>query len=296
MSKKNQRLLQLLQQSFVQPQLSFSDLPQFRQQLSVGLQEYSSVFNSVFLGAQAATPGMAFLAGYQNTIRCLDSDCPVDQLAAFCVSEKGVKKPWDMASQLTQNAQGYALNGQKGYVMLLPHELDRLYVIAKSDEQLKCVFFSAGIQGLTTTDSLKAPFIEDVPHSGVSFENVLIPESQMMPIDGHKGANKPFRYWEDMHVSLAMMAWMAREAYENGKTLQQFESLTEQMCQLIENFEEQPDYYSAEVFPLLDQSQEILEFHSNFLSESSQKAWQKDRLLLQMGQKIRHLVRAKMAL
>jgi hypothetical protein len=291
-----QRLLPILQQSFIQTPLTFSDLPQFRQQLSAGLNKYSSVYNSVFLGAQAATPGMAFLSGYQNTIRCLDDDCPADALAAFCVSEKGVKKPWAMTSQLTELEQGYALTGQKAYVMLLPNELDRLYVIAKNGQQLTCVFFSAGVKGLTTTSPLKAPFIEDIPHSGVRFDNVLISESQLMPMDGHQGANKPFRYWEDVHVSLAMMAWMARAAYENGKALDQLAPLTEQMSQLIKSFEKHPNYYFAESFSLLDQSQDILEFHSKYLSVNSQKDWQKDRLLLQMGQKIRRLVSAKMSL
>ncbi len=261
-----------------------------------GFQQYNSSLNAIFLGAQADSPGMAFLSGYQNAIRCLDKNCPANELAAFCVSEKGVKKPWDMMTSIVATGDGYRLSGQKGYVMLMPDELDRLYVIAKSEnEQLVCAFLNSASKGLTVTEALKAPFVEDIPHTGVGFNQVHIAEAQLLKIDGHKEANKPFRYWEDIHVSLSMMAWMLREGLNNGKSLQDFEDLTRLMCQLNEKFEEQPDYYSAESFPLLDECQDVLENHSKNLSQTSQNAWKKDRLLLQMGQKIRHFVRAKIA-
>ena len=296
MQMTSQRLQQVLLQSLQLPQLSYAELPLFRQQLSTGLNNYSTLVNAVFLGAQMASPGMAFLAGYQNTIRCLDSDCPNDQLAAFCVSEKGVKKPWDMTTKIMQSEHGCLLTGEKGYVMLLPDELDRLYVIAKDEnQQLKCVFLDAQIDGLRTTESLKAPFVEDIPHSGVSFENVSIPASQLLLLDGHSEANKPFRYWEDVHVALAMMAWMLRECIENGKSLSELDILTEQMCQLIEKFEEHPDYYSEEIFTVLDESHEVLDNYSKNLSQMSLDRWIKDRLLLQMGQKIRHLIKVKLS-
>jgi hypothetical protein len=291
-----QGLLQLLQQSLSFPQITSSELPLFRQQMLLGYQRYNSSLNAIFLGTQAGSPGMAFLSGYQNAIRCLDKNCPPNELAAFCVSEKGVKKPWDMLTSIVAADDAYCLSGQKGYVMLMPDELDRLYVIAKDEgQQLKCAFLSSASKGLTVTEALKAPFVEDIPHTGVGFNQVHIPEAQLLKIDGHKEANKPFRYWEDIHVSLSMMAWMLREGLNNGKSLQDFEDLTRLMCQLNEKFEEQPDYYSAESFPLLDECQDVLENHSKKLSQASQKAWKKDRLLLQMGQKIRHLIRAKIA-
>ncbi len=296
MDRYEQRLLQVLQQSLSQPQLSYSDLPRFRQQLCSGLHAYSTLYNAVFLAAQAQTPGMAFLAAYQNTIRCLDADCPKDQLAAFCVSEKGVKKPWDMKTQLVEAKPHSLLTGQKGYVMLLPDELDRLYVIAKDDVgQLKCVFLSTNQEGISITEGLNAPFVEDIPHSGIRFEKVVIAETQVMKLDGHREANRPFRYWEDVHISLAMLAWMLRECIEQGKKLAELDNLTEQICQIIEKFEQQPDYYSSDIFSLLDQSHELLDEQCKSLSQASQRLWKKDRVLLQMGQKIRHFIQAKLA-
>jgi alkylation response protein AidB-like acyl-CoA dehydrogenase len=287
----NQGVLAVLQHALEFPQLQFSNIQTFRQQLASGLQRYSTVHNSVFLGAQAATPGMAFLAGYQNAIRCLDVDCPRGELAAFCVSEKGVKKPWDMMTRIAPSADDYVLDGQKGYVMLLPSELDRMYVIAKNTaDQFCCLYLSANSPGVFTTDRLSAPFVEDIPHAGVRFDGVHISSEQLLAIDGHQQANKPFRYWEDVHVALAMMAWMLRELAENKCA----DDMVALISQLTEQFKQQPDYYSLQSISLLDKSHELMDSYGQYLPEGLQKLWLKDKLLLQMGQKIRHLVRTKL--
>jgi hypothetical protein len=289
-----QGVLVLLQHALAHPQLQFSDIQVFRQHLSAGFQSYSTVDNALYLGAQSATPGMAFLAGYQNAIRCLDADCPSDELAAFCVSEKGIKKPWDMATHISIADGHYCLNGQKGYVMLLPNELDRMYVVAKnSEDQLRCLYLSVNSSGVSATDSLSAPFVEDIPHHGVRFDNVLIPGDQLFDMDGHQQANKPFRYWEDVHVALSMMGWMSRELLENGQSFNDFVDMIELINDLTNSFEDHSGYYSLESISWLDKSHETMDHHAQYLSEEVRTLWLKDRLLLQMGQKMRHLVKAK---
>jgi hypothetical protein len=288
-------MLAVLQHALLSPQLHFSDIQTFRQQFILGTQHYSTAFNALYLGAQSATPGMAFLAGYQNAIRCLDVNCPSDELAAFCVSEKGVKKPWDMTTQLSSQGGRKILNGKKGYVMLMPNELDRLYVVAKNDEgQLCCVYLPSDSLGVSATEPLKAPFVEDIPHSGVSFDQVVISSEQLLDIDGHQQANKPFRYWEDVHVALAMLGWVLRQQIEASKSLQELSNEIHLIEQLNTSFEETPDYYTLDSIALLDQCHEMIDAGSKNVSESAQRLWMKDRLLLQMGQKIRHLVRAKL--
>jgi hypothetical protein len=289
-----QGVLVLLQHALAHPQLQFSDIQVFRQHLSAGFQSYSTVDNALYLGAQSATPGMAFLAGYQNAIRCLDADCPNDELAAFCVSEKGIKKPWDMATHILIVDGSYYLNGQKGYVMLLPNELDRMYVVAKNaEDQLCCLYLSVKSPGVSVTDSLSAPFVEDIPHRGVRFDNVLIPADQLFDIEGHQQANKPFRYWEDVHVALSMMGWISRELLENGHSFNDLADMMELINDLTKSFEKHSGYYSLESISCLDKSHEMMEHHAQYLSTEVRKLWVKDRLLLQMGQKMRHLVKTK---
>lgn len=289
-------MLAIIEHALATPALQFSDLPIFRQNLASGLLDYSTAENALYLGAQAATPGMAFLAGYQNAIRCLDRHCPRQQLAAFCVSEKGIKKPWDMTTQLVRENSTYQLNGHKGYVMLLPDELDRLYVLAKDDEgSLRCLYLPATSNGVSATEALEAPFVQDIPHSGVRFENVVISHEQLLDIDGHQQANKPFRYWEDVHVALAMIGWIIRDLTEMGRPLSDLADIVALACELTEEFQQHPAYYSVKGIRLLDSTQQSLDRYGQDLSESAKHHWSKDRLLLQMGQKIRNLVKEKLA-
>ena len=112
--------------------------------------------------------------------------------------------------------------------------------------------------------------------------------------DGHRNANKPFRYWEDIHVLLAMLSWMIRERVSDGASVAELSQLFTLMSQIIECFDAQPSYYSPEVFTLLDQAQVLLDDAAQMLPTQRLAMWQKDRALLQMGQKIRQLIQAKL--
>lgn len=278
-----------------QPLLAYSNIESFRQKMAASFQQYSLQQSAFFLGAQSATPGMAFLSGYQAALRYLDPLCPVDQFAAFCVSEKGIKNPWDMKTQLHRRESHWLLNGSKGFVMLLPNTIDRLYVVAKrEDGSLSCVQLPADIAGLSVAEPLNAPFIKDIPHAGIIFDNVIIDDSDIVTADGHQQANKPFRYWEDVHVAMAMAGWMLRQLSENPDFETSKASIMEKLCQLTEKFEEHPDYYSLAGLDILDEYHQCMEIQSRNLAENALKVWQTDRLLLQMGLKIRHQIRIKL--
>ncbi len=282
-------------QALQQPLLAYSDIETFRQQMTASFQYSSPQQSAFFLGAQSATPGMAFLAGYQAAIRCLDPRCQFDQFAAFCVSEKGIKKPWDMASQLDQSESAWQLNGRKGFVMLVPDTIDQLYVVAKcSDGSLSCVQLAADSDGITIGEPLYAPFVKDIPHAGIHFDNVVIQDDQILTTEAHQQANKPFRYWEDVHVTIAMAGWMLRQLTEMAEFEASKALLLEKICQLIEKFEEQPDYYSVAALDVVNECHELLEMQSKSLGAEALKLWQVDRLLLQMGLKIRHQIRLKL--
>jgi hypothetical protein len=283
-----------------QPLLSYSNIDRFRQQMAGSFQQAFLKNNSLqhsafFLGAQSATPGMAFLSGYQTALRYLDPSCPADQFAAFCVSEKGIKKPWDMKTQLHRYESGWRLKGSKGFVMLLPNTIDRLYVVAKrEDGSLSCVQLPANAVGLSVVESLNAPFIKDIPHAGIIFDNVVIENDNILTADAHQQANKPFRYWEDVHVAIAMAGWMLRQLSENSDFEGVKVLILAKICQLIESFEKHPNYYSLESLDTLDEYHQLMDAQSKGLAEKALRIWQTDRLLLQMGAKIRHQIRLKL--
>jgi hypothetical protein len=284
-----------LQQALLQPLLAYCDIEDFRHNMADSFQKSPNLqYSALFLGAQSATPGMAFLSGYQSALRCLDPKCPNDHFAAFCVSEKGVKKPWDMETKLKQSGPDYFLNGRKGFVMLLPHVIDRLYVVAKcEDNSLSCVQLPANTVGLSIAESLNAPFIQDIPHAGIVFDDVVISANDVLTDKAHQQANKPFRYWEDVHVAIAMAGWMLRQLIATSGFETDKSSSLKLICQLIANFERHPNYYSLEILDILDDFHQQLDVLSKNLPEAAFNIWQKDRLLLQMGYKTRHQIRFK---
>lgn len=201
-----------------------------------------------------------------------------------------------MKTQLCQVESGWILKGQKGFVMLLPNSIDRLYVVAKQDDgSLSCVLLSMEEVGISVAEALNAPFIQDIPHAGIVFDQVVIEDANILTTQAHQQANKPFRYWEDVHVTIAMAGWMLRKLSENSEIEANKPLLMELICQLIEKFEEEPDYYSLEGLNLLDKCHQLLDTASVNLSETALSIWKKDRLLLQMGLKIRHQIRSKLS-
>ena len=285
-----------LQHALLRPLLAYCDIEDFRHNMAESFQGSHSLQHSAFLlGAQSATPGMAFLSGYQSAVRCLDPKCPNDDFAAFCVSEKGVKKPWDMQTKLQQSGAKYFLNGRKGFVMLLPNVIDRLYVVAKrEDDSLSCIQLSANAVGLSVAESLSAPFIQDIPHAGIVFDDVVISASDILTDEAHQQANKPFRYWEDVHVAIAMAGWMLRHLVATSDFEADKSSSLKLICQLIANFEQHPNYYSLSGLDILDEFHHHLDVLSKSLPEPALKIWHTDRLLLQMGYKIRQQIRLKL--
>src|SRR6185369_10915467 len=59
-------------------------------------------------------------------------------------------------------------------------------------------------------------FVPEVPHAGVLFHEVRVPASALLPGDGYERYVKPFRTVEDIHVMLAIGAYLLREARRRG--------------------------------------------------------------------------------
>lgn len=66
---------------------------------------------AVLGGRLAASPGLAFLAGYQAALRALWPAAP-EGLGALCVTEKRSVRPADLQTRL----EGLVLHGQKDFV------------------------------------------------------------------------------------------------------------------------------------------------------------------------------------
>jgi hypothetical protein len=56
------------------------------------------------------------------------------------------------------------------------------------------------------------PFVPEVPHAGLQLDKLLVSAAALLPGDGYDTYVKPFRTLEDLHVTLAVLAYLLREA------------------------------------------------------------------------------------
>ncbi|WP_255450446.1 hypothetical protein [Skermania sp. ID1734] len=78
--------------------------------------------------------------------------------------------------------------------------------------QLRVVLIDSARSGVTLTDRPPLPFIPEVPHAEVVFENVTVDEREICPGDGFARYLKPFRTVEDLHVLGATHGWLVQVA------------------------------------------------------------------------------------
>ena len=55
-------------------------------------------------------------------------------------------------------------------------------------------------------------FVPEVPHAQVLMQDLRVSASALLPHDGYDAYVKPFRTIEDLHVTLAVLAYLLREA------------------------------------------------------------------------------------
>lgn len=153
-------------------------------------------------GAQAPTPGLAFLAGYQAALRALRPAAPAG-IGALCVTEKRSLKPREFSSFYVNGE----LTGAKDYV-LAGEQADWLWVVARESMYslpLKVIEVASQHVRFEPISALK--LMPEVGHSRVCFERC---QGQVLPGDGWDDYAKPFRTLEDIYVLTAMLAWHTR--------------------------------------------------------------------------------------
>ena len=91
--------------------LPASPLPAWYAQLQEQAQGLSTAQLAILGGRLSATPGLAFLAGYQAALRALWPEAPAS-LGAFCVTERRSVRPADMSTRLENGRLSKKEEGQ----------------------------------------------------------------------------------------------------------------------------------------------------------------------------------------
>ncbi|WP_332762342.1 acyl-CoA dehydrogenase family protein [Pseudomonas koreensis] len=155
-------------------------------------------------GRRMATPGLAFLVGYQAALRMLWPSAPLS-LGALCATEQRSLRPADMQTRLN----GMRLSGRKDFVTA-GDAADWLLVAARSEQpgetpRLTLAVVYPGEPGVTLQKLPALPLMPDISHGRLHLDGALC---ELLAGDGWDAYVKPFRTLEDVYVLSAMTAWL----------------------------------------------------------------------------------------
>jgi hypothetical protein len=177
-------------------------------------QQRSPAQTALLGGSSSNGVGYAFAAGYQSALAALTGKPDSNTLSAMCVSESGGNHPRNIQTRLITDQQGLTrLNGAKTFITG-GTRADRLLVAATNGTQadgrpaLKVVSIRSNAPGVSVTPMAPLPFVPEVEHASVSFDDVVIHEQDILAGDGYADYVKPFRTIEDIHVTLALCGYL----------------------------------------------------------------------------------------
>lgn len=155
-------------------------------------------------GRLMATPGLAFLVGYQAALRMLWPSAPLS-LGAMCATEQRSLRVADMQTRLGD----LRLSGRKDFVTA-GNAADWLLVAARSEQpgeapRLSLAVVYPGEPGVRLEQLPSIPLMPDISHCRLYLENA---QCELLAGDGWDAYVKPFRTLEDIYVLSAMTAWL----------------------------------------------------------------------------------------
>ncbi|MDR6714818.1 hypothetical protein J2W83_004455 [Pseudomonas hunanensis] len=162
-------------------------------------------FELAVLGGRAmATPGLAFLIGYQAALRVLWPSAPAS-LGALCATERRSVRPADMHTRL----DGLRLTGSKDFVTA-GLDAEWLLVAARCEApgeppRLSLAVVYPGEPGVTLEALPTLPLMPEVGHARVQLQHAAC---ELLAGDGWDAYVKPFRSLEDLYVLAAILAWL----------------------------------------------------------------------------------------
>jgi acyl-CoA dehydrogenase len=135
----------------------------------------------------------------------------VGRKGALCATEEGGAHPRAIQTTLKDGR----LNGSKRFVTFGTCA-EVLFVVCSEGErdgrnQLRVVAISPR-EGVNIEPITMVPFVPEIPHGVVRFDNVAVADDEMLEGDGYVRYLKPFRTVEDCHVHAALLSWLIRIA------------------------------------------------------------------------------------
>ncbi len=265
------------------PRSQHTEMSKWFAELSESTTGIQSCEMAIYGGRLAATPGLAFLAGYQAALRALVPSAP-QGIGALCLTEQGSSKAADMQTRLLDGH----ITGRKD----------------EADEQaphLTAVLVATVNTGVTLQPGPRLAMLPDMPHSSVQFQQA---QCQVLAGDGWNDYSKAFRTLEDAHVLAALCAWL----YGQSLLDQWPQELKLQLLGVLAGLKEtlqQPHTEAASHLLLAgllaqfaDLQAQITQALNAYSCQTTAQAWQRDKAILEIARsaRMRRLEVAKNAL
>jgi acyl-CoA dehydrogenase len=178
----------------------------------------ASTLEQAILGGFAADRlGYAFASGYQAALRSLWPALPKDRIASLSVTERGGNHPRAIEARLTPSGDGYRLSGNKRWTTV-PDNQGVLLAAAwdgtedEGRKRIRVVRVEASLPGVSIALMPEPPFVPEITHGEVRFDDVPLTAGALLPGDGYERYVKPFRTVEDLHVQAALFGYLLGEA------------------------------------------------------------------------------------
>ncbi|MCE9666562.1 acyl-CoA dehydrogenase family protein [Myxococcus stipitatus] len=172
-------------------------------------------------GFRADRLGFAFASGYHAAHRALFPGLPEDRPTALCATESTGAHPAAIQTRLSREEGPWTLSGEKSFVTL-GTSAELLLVVATEGQdaqgrnRLRLVAVDSKRAGVHVAPLPELPFVPEVPHAEVWFEDVRVAPEEVLPGDGYARYLKPFRTVEDSHVHLAVLGWLLQVGRRSG--------------------------------------------------------------------------------
>jgi hypothetical protein len=177
-----------------------------------------TVDRAIAFGFEADRVAFAFIAGFRAALQHLIPGLNPSLFVSFCITEEGGNTPGAINSTLIpedETKNQWILNGKKSFITGAL-EADQVFVAASTGQdkqgrkRIKLVVLESETPGITIKTLPPLPFIPEISHGEVSFTNVNLSNDSILAGDGYADYIKPFRIFEEIHVTAAILGYLTR--------------------------------------------------------------------------------------
>jgi len=245
-------------------------------------------------GFRADRLGYAFLAGYRAALMRLD---PSLKRTSLCATEEGGAHPRAIQTRLVAHEGAFRLTGKKTFATLAS-EATALLVVASvftedgARNHLRVVRVPVTRNGLVIRDRPPLPFAPEIPHAQVVCDDVRVESPELLDGDGYADVLKPFRTFEDMHVTVAWLAYVVRLVRKHAgphRLAEEALAAIAALGALSERDPLAPTTHVALAGVLTQAAALVHEWDLTECDETTRSRWQRDIPLLEVATTVRNL-------